>query len=254
MMTCAGLLPCQAGNLGDDRVGEHLTTAERRVALDLDAVLEMELPHVALLIEGMRLDLVDRRGDASLVDDAAEIFRQEVRHADRADQPFVARLDEGLPGLDIIVVLRDRPVDQEHVEIVEAKRLETVLDAFASVRTHGLRADLAGDEQVFAIDIGCPDGAADAGLVVVALGRVDVAIAGADGLAHDPADVVLGHLPDAETKLRDGIAVIERSERHAAGKGGVAVFADGVFVAAGRVVAHGFPPICSFAAKPATAA
>jgi hypothetical protein len=75
----------------------------------------------------------------------------EVRHADRAHQALVAHFDHRLPGFDIEILARHRPVDQNQVEPVDADALQASLD-----RGPGLVAalvtvpDLGGDEDLVA--------------------------------------------------------------------------------------------------------
>jgi hypothetical protein len=48
----------------------------------------------------------------------------EVRHADRADPAVGQQLLERAPGVDVLVALRGRPVDQVQVEILEPQQVK----------------------------------------------------------------------------------------------------------------------------------
>ena len=68
----------------------------------------------------MQLDLVDARVLAGLGVHAVEVFGQEVAHADGADEAALARVQQGLVGLDVQAALGVGPVDQIHVPVVQA--------------------------------------------------------------------------------------------------------------------------------------
>src|SRR3954471_24316258 len=105
-----------AGDIGDRLVFEDRACTERRIGFLLDAVAAVEIPHVALLVEGVGFDLVDHRRDAGFPDDALEMWHEEIGDADRADETIPASLNEGFPGIDIVVPRRHGPMNEEHVE------------------------------------------------------------------------------------------------------------------------------------------
>ena len=70
--------------------------------------------------------------------------------------------------------------------------------------------ELAGDEDLVAVEPGRADRLADAGLVAVPLGGVDMAVADLER-ARDRLGGLAGvDLEDAEAELRDRVAVVER--------------------------------------------
>ena len=103
----------------------------------------------------MDLDLVDRRDDVGLGGQPLQVRDLEVRDADRAGAAVGLELLERLPGRDEVAVVagRQRPVDQEQVDVVGAELLERRLERRAGVV--GLVeavVELAGDEDVVAVD------------------------------------------------------------------------------------------------------
>ena len=129
----------------------------------------------------MKLDLVDHGLDPGLADDPLEVVDVEVGHPDRPDAPLVLQLDQRLPRLDILVLPRHRPVDQEHVDPVEPELLHRVVERLQRLVAH-MRAvaELRGDEEILARHACALDGLPDALFVVVALGGIDRAIARLD--------------------------------------------------------------------------
>ena len=165
---------------------------------------------------GVQLDLVDGGRHAGLVDDPAQVRGLEVRHADGAREAGLLRLDQRLPGLDVAVLGRHRPVDQVEVDVLHLEPAEARLERAVACRSRGRRSRLGGDEEL-ARQAGGVDGLADLGLVAVGLGGVDVAVAGLDRVG-DVLDRVLGrHLEDAEPELGDRDVA---GERRSWGSGG----------------------------------
>jgi hypothetical protein len=79
----------------------------------------------------MHLDLVDRRDDIGLALQPAQVVDLEVGDPDRAGPPLAVELLQRLPGGDEVpaVAGRQRPVDQEQVDVVEAERGERALES-----------------------------------------------------------------------------------------------------------------------------
>jgi hypothetical protein len=50
------------------------------------------------------------------------MLRKEVRDADLADESSLARLDQRLPCLDVRVLARQRPVDEEQIDRLDPRR------------------------------------------------------------------------------------------------------------------------------------
>ena len=166
---------------------------------------------------GVHLDLVDRRHHVGLRGQPREVGRLEVGDADRAGPTVRLVLDERPPGGDEVTVVlrRQRPVDQEQVDVVEAEVGERLVEGRACLL--GLVeavVELAGDEQLLARDPGVTDRLADALLVAVHLRGVDVPVAGLERLRGDPGGVLRRDLEDAEAELRDRVAVVQGQVRN----------------------------------------
>jgi hypothetical protein len=96
-----------------------LAFSERRPCLDLHAAFFQERLRRDLLVERVRLDLVDRRGDVVEHDQIHHAIGMKVADTDRADPTFTVELLHRTPGaVDVTVRLLDRV----EVEDVEAER------------------------------------------------------------------------------------------------------------------------------------
>ena len=136
----------------------------------------------------MELDLVDDRCLTRLLNQTVEMLGHKVRDADGADPPVLFRLDKGTPRLDVFVLFRVRPMQQEQVPIVEIRpveRLTNHLERIVVVEVLG--AKLGRQKQLLARDAGLPDGFADRSFIVIANCRIDETIAVADS-ARDGVD------------------------------------------------------------------
>ena len=69
----------------------------------------------------MRLDLVDCRDELRLVKQAAEVVGVKVRDADGPSAVVPVHALECAPRLDEVANGRQRPVDEEEIDIFEAK-------------------------------------------------------------------------------------------------------------------------------------
>ena len=118
---------------------------------------------------------------------------------------------EGPPGIDEAVLARHRPVDQVEVDVVEPESLEARLEGGQGRVVALLRVpQLGGDEDVLAGQARGGERRADAGLVAVGGGGVDVAVAGVKRLLDDPLGVLGRDLEDAEPELGNLDAIVER--------------------------------------------
>src|SRR3712207_2057632 len=84
---------------------------------------------------------------------------------------------------------------------------------FRSAGLVGTVAQLAGYEDVAAVEAGGADGLAHLLLVAVHLRGVDVPVADLEGFAHRLRGVLGLDLEDPETELRDGVAVVKGNAR-----------------------------------------
>jgi len=101
-------------------------------------------------------------------------------------------------------------VDQEEVERADVEVRERPVERLARViRLVEAVVQLAGHEDLVAGQAGGADRLADALLVAVHLGGVEVPVADVQRLGHRLQGVLRRHLEDAEPELRDGRAVIQ---------------------------------------------
>ncbi len=100
-------------------------------------------------------------GTVALGDRPRQVLLVKVRHPDRAGQALrCLQLFQGVPGLDVGVELRRRPVDQVQVDVVEAELLQRLGERGGGI---GLPVvpQLGGDEQLVARHAGLGDGLTD---------------------------------------------------------------------------------------------
>ena len=165
---------------------------------------------------GVQFDLVHDRGDAGLVDDGVEMLGQEVAHPDGTDQTLGTEVDELFPGLHVGAARGAGPVDQVQVHVVEAEFLEALFQAgTGQVAALVLVPQLRGDEDLVARQRGRGDRASHTHFVAVYGGGVDVPVPGLEGVADGGGGFVVGHLPDAQAELGDGLAVVQCDGRSA---------------------------------------
>ncbi|MNH36427.1 hypothetical protein D3C79_972160 [compost metagenome] len=71
------------------------------------------VPKLSLLHERMKLDLIQYRRYAGIIDQPLQVVLIEVGNADRACFASSLRFDQGAPGFHIVVLARCRPVDEQ---------------------------------------------------------------------------------------------------------------------------------------------
>ena len=182
-------------------------------------MLGAEGTHVFLGQVGVQLDLVDRRGDLAFGVQPPQVVRLKVRDADRAGSSVAVELLQGVPGRHVIAVVPggQRPVDQEQVYVVEAERVQRVVERLTGViRAVEAIVQLAGNEHVGAVKAGLADGLADLLLIAVHLGGIDVPVPRLQGRSHGPGGVFRLDLKDTEAELWDLLAVVQHDERYCA--------------------------------------
>jgi hypothetical protein len=206
---------------GDARVGEHVAAArERAPGLGDDAVPLVELAQRGLGEVRVQLHLVDGGHGARLVDQPLQVRDLEVRHPDRA-RPTVARdLLQRAPRVDVAVALRQRPVDEVEVDVVEPEPLQALVER----RKGGVVAlvgvpHLGGDEHLVTRHTALRDGRADLVFVLVELRGVDVAVAGGQRGGHRRLGFARRHQEHPEAQLGDGDAVVQLDRGHCAHAG-----------------------------------
>jgi hypothetical protein len=166
----------------------------------------------------MQLDLVDGGHDAGGVDDHVEVLGFEIAHSDRADPALVAKVGEGLEGLDELVLGRQRPMDEVQVEIVLEEELTT----------QPVHAGVECPQRAVVALIGVPEfgdqvqfvsrhaglGKRSAGLAFIAVGRrgVDVSVTRSQRSTHGLLGVRGFDLENTEADGGNGIAVVQRDQ------------------------------------------
>jgi hypothetical protein len=197
------------GRVGVDLLaggGDLVLGAEGRVGGGQDLVVEAELHELVVGQEGVDFDLVDGRLDGAPREQVLEVGDGPVGDADGLGLALLVQLLHGAPGglvvlgellLDHVLALlvqlghvvgvllgRDRPVDEEQVDVVQPELLERVVERpLDLVRLVHVVPHLGADEQVLALDAGglleeVADRLADLALVLVEPGAVEVAVAG----------------------------------------------------------------------------
>ena len=126
-------------------IGDHASTSTRGGCEAARAVLVGEV--------GVHLDLVHRRHHAGLLDDPVEVGGLEVGDADRGGAPVLDELREGPPGRHEVAVVqrRQRPVDEEQVDPVQAELGQRLVEgATRVVGPVEAVVELAGDVELVA--------------------------------------------------------------------------------------------------------
>src|SRR6266545_2887646 len=128
--------------------------------------------------------------------------RLEIGNADRADLAGIDQLLERLPCGDILIALRQRPVDEQQINVVQAKLAQALVETSnRTLVSLKLAIQLGRDEQLLAMYAALADALAHAALVAIAVGGVDVTVAGFIcahdawiGLSHDDGLPSIGTL------------------------------------------------------------
>ena len=88
----------------------------------------MKPTELDLLKPWMQLNLIDRRCDTRFRHDPRQMGRLKVGDTDRFRKPLLPKLDQGPPGLDILVVGRDRPVNQIQIDVVRPESVQASVE------------------------------------------------------------------------------------------------------------------------------
>ena len=102
---------------------------------------------------GVQLYLVDIGHDAGLVQHPLQMGWLEIGCADGAEGAGVEQLAESPNRIDVVVLVRIRPMHEQQVEVVQPESIETCLvGAPYSRDAVPMAVELAGDEQLSPID------------------------------------------------------------------------------------------------------
>src|SRR4051794_5374182 len=136
--------------------------------------------------------------------------RLEVRNTDRPDLSGFDQLLERLPGGDILIALRQRPVDQQQINVVQAKLTQALVETSnRTLVSLKLAIQLGRDEHLLAMYAAIPDALAHATLVAIAVGGVDVTVADFDGGNDHWCDRGIVERSGAQTDLGHSVTVVE---------------------------------------------
>src|SRR4030095_12764594 len=103
-----------------------------------------------------------------------------------------------------------RPVDQEEINIVRAKCLESAVEGSTRiVRPVVPVVELAGDENLAAIQARSPNGLPHFLFIAVHLGGIDVPVADVTSVSRSGGCLRRVNLEDSEAKLRNGLAAVQ---------------------------------------------
>jgi hypothetical protein len=212
--------------LDEEGLADHVVT-EGGVLGDVDTLLAAPLDEVGLEEAGVALDLVGGRGDTGAVNEGLEVLLGVVGDTDGAGLLLV-KLGHGLPcvddrdvvkHLDVTVVAEgeqvlvdiasliesDGEVDEVQVEVLEAELSKAVVKGGSDVLGSVLRVpELGRDEDVLTLDTlaeSSLEGVGNLLLVAVDLGKIDVLVAGLEGLVDGGLDLTGLSLPCTESQL-----------------------------------------------------
>src|SRR5271166_6702215 len=135
-------------------------------------MLPARCEQLASVLERAELDLVEGRWDRGGRDHLVQLADIEVGDADRARVAELASPLHARPGPERTAL---GPVDDVEVDVVEAEPPQAPLSLGGRIRARGI--ELGRDEHVLARDAALTQRTADALLVAVGLGGVDVPVA-----------------------------------------------------------------------------
>ena len=133
---------------------------------------------------------------------------------------FVAQLGERLPGRSGTPIERSRPMNHVHVDVFQLQQSQLSVEGCKChvVPLLGV-AQLGRDPQMTAlaplVEAGFGEGAADAALVVVARGSVDMPVPRRQRRFDHGSDIIVLDSQQPQPDLRNHVAVIEFDSRHA---------------------------------------
>ena len=120
--------------------------------------------------------------------------------------PLLPKLDHRLPAVDVQLPPRQRPVDEEQVDVLEAEALEALVQSAEHGRSSVVRpAELRGDEELAAWQSRRSERRPDLSLVLVAGGGVDEPEAHLEGRQDGPRRFLPGERPGSEANRRKGL-------------------------------------------------
>jgi len=139
------------------------------------------------------------------------VVRLEVRHARRPHQAFPDEIEDRAVRLDVLVDARQRPVDQEEIDVVEGEEFQAPQQGRARLVIAMIpAAQLRRDEQFIARHAPRRDPPPHPGLVPVARGGIDQAIPLPDRQGHRRSRPIVIQRPRPQANQRHRVAGIQR--------------------------------------------
>ncbi len=143
-----------------------------------------------------------------------QVSRLEVGDADRADVAGLQQASQTPHGVDVLPLIRVRPVHHQHVEVVDAQPGDAAAERLGdAVDAVPLPVELRGDEDLVAGDARVGDALPDRLLVAVVLGGVHQPVARLERGPDGGGGLVAQHRRGAEAEHRDGGVVLQREGR-----------------------------------------
>ena len=180
----------------DQRQLEQVAThAERSPRLREDSVRGVVGAELGLRPARVDLHLDELGGDAGRGDQAIDVLGHEVRDADVSHEPALAHRDESFPCLDVLVLIRIRPVHEQQVEVVETESAHAGFGRLGDARDAvPLLVELRRHEDVLARHPACRQAASYADLVAVGVRGVEPR-SSADATATSARESSIGQVP-----------------------------------------------------------
>jgi hypothetical protein len=184
------------------------TAAQRAIGFHGYAQVPALLRQFRLLVAGVQLNLVDGRDNFCGLQQIVQVVCEEVGDTDGPDLVVFIQPLHLLPGLDVQVLGRHRPMDEVQVHVIQAEDLAAVLECCLGPVLFTV-PELGGDKDVLARNAGGCDRCSNSGLVAVGGSRVDVAVSSLEGVLHGALGIPRRYLENTETKLGYGDAVVQ---------------------------------------------
>lgn len=148
----------------------------------------------------MCLDLVDHRLDFTETAQVDEAVGIEIAHADCTHEAFAVRIFHGTPSA---VVVAERLVYQQQVNVVSAQTAKALADALRSLSLTGIAyPHFSGQENLVTSYAAAGKCLTHLSLVEICLCSVDTAVADLNSLAHAPLCVFGSDLEHAVAQYR----------------------------------------------------
>ena len=165
-----------------------------------------------LLGEDVGFHLVHGREHFTVGGQVGEAAAREVAHAQGT---YFSHHEGGFHGAPSAVVVTVGLVDEEQIDVVGAKTLQTLVDGGSRFAFAGIAdPDLGGEKEVFASHTAAANAFAHAAFVLIDLCGVDEAVADVDGVGHTACRFFVTDLKNAVAESGHRQAVVEFDVLH----------------------------------------